>query len=49
MCRSAQKAALLKELMAEIRAAAAKWKDKRLARPPKAKPLGATFALFRKT
>ena len=48
MCRSAQKGAHLKMLIAEIRSAVAKWKGERAAAPSKTKPLGAVFVIFRK-
>ena len=48
MCRSAQKAAHLKMLIAEIRAAVAKRRGERAATPSEAKPLGAMYVVFRK-
>ena len=48
MCRSAQKADHLKMLIAEIRAAIAKWKGELAAAPSRAKPLGAVLVIFRK-
>lgn len=48
MCRSAQKADQLKMLIAEIRAAVAKWKGERAPTPSEAKPLGAAFVIYRK-
>ncbi len=48
MCRSAQKGAHLKMLIAEIRAAVAKRKGKPAATPSEAKPLGAVYVIFRK-
>lgn len=49
MCRSAQKGIFLKELIAEIRAAKAKRKARRMPVPAKPTPApGWAFSLFRK-